>query len=415
MIKNFKLIVLFLPALVFYTNTFSQISTGQLTGQVNVVSTAVPFLLIAADSRAGAMGDAGVATLPDANSMQFNPSKYSFIKTDFGVSASYTPWLRALIDDINLMYLAGYKKFANDQVLSLSLKYFSLGSIIFTDMGANVIGQFNPNEYSIDAAYSRLFSKNFSGSLAFRYIYSNLTGGQYVGGQQSHAGKSVASDISVYYRKNIDTKGFKSILGFGLNVSNIGAKISYSQNANKDFLPTQLKLGSAYNFDIDNYNSIGLTVEFSKLLVPTPPIFYHDSVDENNKPVIEYGMDPNVGPVVGMYQSFYDAPGVAKDPLHPESRNVLQEEFREINYSIGAEYWYAKQFCLRAGYFYEHPTKGNRNFFTVGLGLRLNVFGLDFSYLIPTQQRNPLENTLRFTLTMDFEKEKKDKTTTNAK
>jgi hypothetical protein len=415
MIKNLRLIVLFLFIQFYFHNTYSQISTGQLTGQENVVSTAVPFLLIAADSRAGAMGDAGVATLPDANSLQFNPSKYSFIKTDFGISASYTPWLRALIDDINLMYLAGYKKFSNDQVISASLKYFSLGSITFTDLSANVIGQFNPREYSIDAAYSRLFSKNLSGSLAFRYIYSNLTGGQYVGGQQSHAGRSVSSDISVYYNNDFEVKGKKSVLGLGLNISNIGAKISYSQNANKDFLPTLLKLGGAYNLDIDNYNNIGLTVEFSKLLVPTPPVYYPDSVDNNNKPVIEYGMDPNVGPVVGMYQSFYDAPGVSEDNSNPDNRNVFKEEMREINYSIGAEYWYAKQFCVRAGYFYEHPTKGNRNFFTVGLGLKLNIFGIDFSYLIPTQQRNPLENTLRFTLTMDFEKEKKEKTSTNAK
>jgi len=416
MINNFRVILLLTLFLALNHISISQITTGQLTGEVNTVSTAVPFLLIATDSRSGAMGDAGVATLPDANSMQFNPAKYPFIKTDAGLSISYTPWLRALIDDINLGYLALYKKFSGDQVISASLKYFSLGNITFTDINANVIGQYNPNEYSIDAAYSRLFSKNFSGAVAFRYIYSNLTGGQYVGGQQSHPGRSVSADVAVYYQKNLEILNKKSILGLGLNISNIGAKISYSQNANKDFLPTNLRLGLAYNVDIDNYNSIGFTVETAKLLVPTPPIYYsiEDSVGSNNQLVVQYGKDPNVSPVVGMYQSFYDAPGVAKDPLHPENRNVFQEEMREFTYSLGMEYWYAKQFCLRAGYFYEHPTKGNRNFFTVGLGLKLNVFGLDFSYLIPTQQRNPLENTLRFTLTFDFEGLKKENNNNNA-
>ena len=414
MTNNFKVIFLLFIFFALYHISFSQITRGQLTGEVNTVSTAVPFLLIAADSRAGAMGDAGVATLPDANCMQFNPAKFPFIKTDAGLSISYTPWLRALIDDINLGYLSLYKKFAGKQVVSASLKYFSLGNITFTDINANVIGQYNPNEYSIDVAYSRLFSKNFSGAVAFRYIYSNLTGGQYVGGQQSHAGQSVAADVAVYYQKNLEIFNRKSILGLGLNFSNIGAKISYSQNANKDFLPTNLRLGGAYNIDIDNYNSIGFTIETSKLLVPTPPIYYEDSLGSNNQPVIQYGKDPNVSPVVGMYQSFYDAPGVAKDPLHPEKRNVFQEEIREFTYSLGMEYWYAKQFCLRAGYFYEQPTKGNRNFFTVGLGLKLNVFGLDFAYLIPTQQHNPLENTLRFTLTFDFEGLKSENNKSNA-
>lgn len=408
MTKYFRLISL---TLFFGTSSnflFSQLTRGQVTGEVNTVSTAVPFLMIATDSRAGAMGDAGVATLPDANSMQYNAAKYPFIKTDFGVSMSYTPWLRALINDINLLDLSFYKKFEEKQVVSASLKYFSLGNITFTDVAANVIGQFNPNEYSIDAAYSRLFTTNLSAGIAFRYIYSNLTGGQYVGGQQSHPGRSAAADLSMYYQKKIEIDKIKSILGLGFNISNIGAKISYSENANKDFLPTMLRLGAAYNVDIDNYNNIGLTFEMTKLLVPSPPVYYIDSVDGSNKPIIQYGMDPDVGPINGIYQSFYDAPGVVANPSNPDDRNVLKEEFREINYSIGTEYWYSKQFCLRAGYFYEHPTKGNRNFFTLGLGLKLKVMGLDFSYLIPTKQHNPLENTLRFTLNLDLDMLKKD-------
>ncbi|GAB4289303.1 MAG: type IX secretion system outer membrane channel protein PorV [Marinilabiliales bacterium] len=395
---------------IYAQNTGGTISgtNNNIIGQVNVITTAVPFLTISPDSRSGAMGDAGVATLPDANSQHYNPAKYAFIKKDVGVAISYTPWLRALIDDINLAYLSGYKRIGGNQVLSASLLYFSLGDITFTDELGNQLNTYNPNEFAVDFGYTRMLGENISGSVTLRYILSDLTGGAYVQGAQTNAGWSVASDVAVYYQKDLELLDRNGILGLGLNIQNIGSKISYTENAEKDFIPTTLKLGAGYTIDLDDYNSIGITTEINKLLVPTNPEYYPDSVDENNNPVIQYGMNPNVSVPVGIIQSFYDAPGVYKDPDHPEDRSVLREEINEINYAIGLEYWYAKQFALRAGYFHEHPNKGNREFFTLGLGLRLNVFGLDFSYLIPTTQKHPLENTLKFTLIFDFEGLKKE-------
>jgi len=396
---------------------FSQNSGGTIggtentiLGQVNTITTAVPFLTIAPDSRAGSMGDAGVATLPDANSQHYNPSKYGFIKKDVGVAISYTPWLRALIDDINLLYLSGYKRIGGGQVISASLLYFSLGDITFTDDRGNQLNTYRPNEFAIDLGYTRMLSDNMSGSVTMRYLNSNLTGGAVVGGTETSAGWSVAADVSAYYQKDIELMDRDAIMSFGANLQNIGSKISYTENADKDFIPTLLKLGGNLSLDIDEYNTIAITAEAYKLLVPTNPE-YSDSTDENGNPLILYGMDPEVSVPVGMYQSFYDAPGVYKDPDNEADRSVFREELHEINYSLGLEYWYSKQFALRAGYFHEHPTKGNREFFTVGLGLRLNVFGLDFAYLVPTAQKHPLENTLRFTLVFDFEGLRKESET----
>lgn len=399
---NFRFLIIVGLTVMFSKQILAQITTGQLTGEVNTITTSVPFLTIAVDSRAGSMGDAGVATLPDANSQHHNPAKYVFMDKDVGMSISYTPWLRKLINDINLGYLTGYKKIGKKQVVSASLRYFSLGNITFTDIVGNVTGQFNPNEFAVDVAYSRLYARNLSGAIAMRYIYSNLTGGQFVQTTRTHPGNSVAADVAVYYHKPIQISKKDAIVTAGLNISNIGAKISYTSNDEKNFIPTTMKLGGGLSVNLDEYNSIAFTAQTEKLLVPTPPVYYPDSIDSNGNPVIEYGKDPNISVPVGIFQSFFDAPGVAKDPLSPDDRSVFREEIREFNYSLGAEYWYAKQFAIRAGYFHENPTKGNREFFTVGLGLRLNVFGLDFSYLIPTYQQNPLENTLRFTLVFNF-------------
>ncbi|MCX6258031.1 MAG: type IX secretion system outer membrane channel protein PorV [Bacteroidia bacterium] len=396
--------LLFFLLLVFFTettvNSYSQSSNpinsyGSLSDRVNTITTAVPFLMIAPDSRGGGMGDAGVATSPDANSMHYNAAKYAFAENDMGFSVSYTPWLRALINDINLAYISGYRKFKRNQALSASLRYFALGNITFTDNTGNNIGQYNPNEFAVDVAYSRLLSRKLSGAVALRFIYSNLTGGQLVQNIESHPGIAASSDISIYYQDNFELERRNARFGFGVNISNIGTKISYTANADKDFIPVNLKVGGCLTLNIDDYNSIAFTTELNKLLVPTPPIYKTDSTgyvyDSQGNQVIEKGMDPNVSVVTGIFQSFYDAPGGFK------------EEFHEITYSLGAEYWYEKQFALRTGYFYENPTKGNRQFFTFGIGLRLNVFGLDFSYLVPTQQRNPLENTLRFTLNFNLE------------
>ena len=376
---------------------------GQDLDKVNTITTAVPFLLIAPESRGGGLGDAGAATTPDVNSIHYNPAKLAFIKEDMGVSFSYTPWLRALIDDISLLYATGYYKFQKNQVVAASLRYFSLGNITFTDVTGNVTGNFNPNEFAFDVAYARLLSKKLSGSIALRYIYSNLTGSQYVQGTESHPGHAVSADMSVYYKDDVELFGKDGIFALGANISNIGSKISYTSNAEKDFIPANLKLGTSIFTKIDEYNTIEFVFDINKLLVPSPPEYLNDStgpvLDNEGNQVIAFGMDPNVAPVTGIFQSFYDAPGVLRDG----QRQVWREELREINYSVGVEYWYAQQFALRAGYFFEHPTKGHREFFTVGVGLKLNVFGLDFAYLVPTTQRHPLENTLRFTLKFDFE------------
>lgn len=410
--KDFKmqklLIVSFL--IVVCANAFSQTVNGtsntligqELDGEsVNAITTAVPFLSIAPDSRAGAMGDAGVATTPDVNSQHWNPAKYAFMKNDMGFSVSYTPWLKGLVNDINLGYVAGYYRFAEKQTISGSLLYFSLGDITFTDNEGNTIGQGDPKEFAIDGAYSRMFSDNISGSLALRYIHSDLTSGYEFNNVDSKPGQSVAADVSAFYQKDIIISEKDAQLAFGINISNIGAKISYTANEDKDFIPTNLRLGAGLKMDLDEYNNILFTADVNKLLVPTMPVYYEDSLDGEGNPVIAYGKDPEVSLPVGMIQSFYDAPGIYNDKT--ENVSVMKEELRELMYSFGVEYWYAEQFALRAGYFHEHATKGNRKFFTVGFGLKLNVFALDFAYLIPTRQKHPLENTLRFTLTFDLE------------
>jgi hypothetical protein len=392
MIRLSRLSLLFLLVLLASWPSFGQITTGEITGELNTITSAVPFLMIAPDSRGGGMGDAGVATSPDASSMHWNPAKYAFAENDMAISISYTPWLRELIPDINLAYLSGYKKIDEDQNIGFSLLYFSLGDIIFTDVVGNTSGQFNPNEFSLDAAYSRRFSDRLSGALAFRFIYSNLTGGQFVGGVESNPGTALASDVALFYQNaDLLAGGYESTFAWGLNFSNLGSKISYSKDSDKDFIPINMRLGASYKIDFDDYNSLMATADLNKLLVPTPPIYYSDSVDINNDPVIKFGRDPNVSVPVGIFQSFYDAPG------------GLREEINEITYSFGLEYWYAKQFAIRGGYFHEHSTKGNRKFFTMGIGLRLNVFGLDFAYLVPLYQNNPLQNTLRFSLLFDFD------------
>ncbi len=373
--------------------------TDSLLGQINTITTSVPFLQIAPDTRAGGMGDYGVATTPDPNSIHWNPSKLAFIEKTGGFSISYTPWLHALVNDINLAYLSGYKKLKGDQAIAASLLYFSLGNIDFTNEGGDRYASFNPNEWSFDVAYARKLGENLSGGLALRYIYSNLTGGVAIsnGSINTHAGTSVAADLSAYYRKDIEVSNKKSLLAFGLNISNIGTKISYTDTKTKDFIPANFRLGSNLKIDLDQYNTISFGADINKLLVPTPPVYAKDAngnfvVDADGNKVIAAGKDPsNVSVASALFSSWSDAPAGFK------------EELKEFTYSIGTEYWYDKQFAIRAGYFHEASTKGNRKFFTIGAGIRYNVFGFDFAYLIPTTQRNPLENTLRFTLLFDFD------------
>ena len=380
-----SIFVLIIFAKLAYTQ--NQLEIDDLTGGLNTITTAVPFLMITPDSRSGSMGDVGAATSPDASSISTNPAKYSFIEDDLGFSISYVPWLRALVPDINLSYISGYKKLNQNDAVAFELRYFSLGDITFTDILGNPLGQFNPNELALGGSYSRKLSDLFSLSLATRYIYSNLTGGQMAGDIQTNAGKSFAADVAGYYTNKIRFLKKDSDLSFGFNISNIGNKISYTNVGERDFIPINLKLGSSININFDDYNSMSYSFDINKLLVPTPPLY-------NSENEIIAGKDPNVSVVSGIFQSFSDAP------------DGLSEELREINLSFGTEYWYAQQFALRGGYFYEHDTKGGRKFFTFGAGVKYNVFALDFSYLINASRTingtNPLANTMRFTMIFDI-------------
>jgi hypothetical protein len=276
-----------------------------------------------------------------------------------------------------------------------------LGNIEFTNETGESTGSFDPKEFAFDIAYSRKLGENLSGGLAFRYIHSNLTGGITVGDQTSKAGNAVAADISLFYKKEMELSGKDADFAFGLAITNIGSKITYSQTGTKDFIPINLRLGPSLKLKLNDYNELTFLLDINKLLVPTPPV-YSDSTNPDGTYIIVNGKDPNVGVPQGIFQSFGDAPGGGK------------EELREINLCGGMEYWYDKQFAVRAGYFYEHKTKGNRKYFTLGVGLRYNVFGLDFAYLIPTEQRNPLENTLRFTLSFNFDSVKNNSGDSNA-
>jgi hypothetical protein len=386
---------------------FSVIISGATIGQSNdlgqdldrnTITTAVPFINIGPDARSGGMGEVGAGTEPDATSMHWNPAKYAFIEKDFGFSVSYSPWLKKLVPDINLAYLSGYKRIDDKSAIAASLKFFSLGDITFTDYQGENIGNYRPSEFAVDAGYSRKFSEKISGAVSGRFIYSNLTQGQFVEGVSTKAGTSIAADIGFYYTDELVIDWLESSnLSLGVAITNIGSKVSYSDDDTyKDFIPTNLRLGPSWLMNIDEYNSIRFSFELNKLLVPTPPIYETDSsgspvYDEQGKLQIYRGKDSDISVPQGMIQSFYDAPG------------GFSEEMKEIIWVVGAEYWYAKQFSIRGGYFHESMMKGGRQFFTLGVGLRYNVFGLDFSYLIPTEQQNPLANTLRFTLTFDFD------------
>ena len=381
--KN-RTIIIFLLSSAF--SITSSLNAQDSSGELNAIQTVVPFLTIAPDSRAGAMGDAGAATSPDIYSMHWNPAKFAFIDGKGGIGISYSPWLRNLVPDINIAYLSGYYRLDKKQVINGSLIYSSLGDVPFTDDFGNPERTFKPNEWSFDVGYSRLFSENFAGGIAFRFIYSNLTGGFYSGGVATKPGTSVAADISVYYHKDLNLFNKDALLAFGGNISNIGSKMSYSDSQTSDFIPINMRIGTACTFDLDAYNKITLTIDINKLLVPTPPLY-----DISNPDSIIAGKDPDIAVPVAIFQSFYDAPGGLKEELH------------ELTYSFGAEYWYNEQFAIRAGYFHENETKGNRKYFTAGAGFRLSGFTVDFSYLMPMVQNHPLARTLRFSLSFDID------------
>lgn len=383
--------------------------SGQSSG-INVITTAVPFLMIGPDARAGGLGDGGVASSADANSMHWNPAKYVRADKKQGFAISYTPWLRNLVNDINLAYVSYYNKLDNMNAIAFTMRYFSLGEIQFTDINGQSLGYYKPNEFALDGTYSRLLTDNLSLAVAARFIYSNLTAGQSVQGVETTAGISIAADIALYWQKDVDWfKNMDAQFAWGVNISNIGQKISYSKsNIERNFIPTNLRIGPRLTLDLDDYNSLSFQIDINKLLVPTPPIYCTDSLGNpipdpgnNNKNQICSGKDPDVGVIQGMIQSWYDAPG------------GFSEELSEFNFALGTEYWYNNLFAVRAGYFWESQNKGARQYVTLGVGLRYNVFGLDFSYLIPTSGvENPLQNTLRFTLLFNFGNPVKTKSTT---
>ena len=361
------------------------------SNQINSVRTAVPFLTIAPDSRSAAMGDVGVATLPDVNSLHWNPAKYVFAESEKSIALSYSPWLRGLVRDMNLLYLTGYVQLDRTQAIAGSLRYFNMGDIQFTDITGAPLKTGRPNEFAFDVAYSRMFSENFSSALAFRYVRSDISSGiPSTSGAKAKAGNSFAADVAVYYHSELELFDKSGTWALGANISNIGNKMSYSNEQFKTFLPINLRIGGSIGLNLDKYNKLNFAADFNKLLVPTPPYY-----DEGTGEII--GKESDVSVVKGIFQSFSDAPGGFK------------EEMREISYGLGLEYLYREVFAVRTGYFHEHPTKGNRRYFTLGIGLNTNMIGFDFSYLIAAHGRsNPMNNTLRFTIILNLGKEVKN-------
>jgi hypothetical protein len=374
--------------------------TNDEVGRLSTVSTAVPFLRITPDARSGAMGDVGIGISPDVNAQYYNAAKIPFAKPELGLAMSYSPWLRSLgISDIFLAHLGAYYKIGDLQSISMSLKYFNLGNITFTSQTGDFIREFKPREFAIDVAYARRLSENFGIGLTLRYIYSNLASGTNVDGILIKPGHAVGADLAFFFMKELSMgkNNMKSEISWGLTLSNIGSKISYSDDAiNQDFIPANFGTGFGFNIFPNELHSIGIFFDVNKLMVPSPinTDLDNDGVidpefDENSNGVADY---KEQSPISAMFTSWADAEGGFK------------EEMREFNLSVGTEYWYNELFALRLGYFWEHPTKGNRNYFTAGLGVKYSVFGLDFSYLVPTSnERNPLDNTLRFTIKFDFD------------
>ncbi len=371
--EGFLLLVFTGAALQIFAQTDPVSQPGELVGQQRAITTAVPFLGITPDARHAALGDAGVATSPDANSAYWNAGKLVFISGHkYGGSLSYTPWLGKIINDMWISSLAGFYKINREQAVAVSLKYFDLGEISFRGPQNEARGDFNPKEAAFDATYSRMLTDNFAIGITGRYIFSNLTGA--FTGPDAQSGNSVAADLGVYYTKPLQTGARGSTLSLGAQISNIGAKISYTDNNNKDFLPTNLRVGGSFLTELDVYNTLTFVIDVNKLMVPSPGS----------------GRD-TVSLLSGMFGSFSDAPGGAK------------EEFQEFTISAGVEYWYRNTFSGRAGYFNENANKGNRKYMTLGVGFRKNTFGVDLAYIVPTNQReHPLAETLRITVLLQI-------------
>ncbi|MBO5585289.1 MAG: type IX secretion system outer membrane channel protein PorV [Bacteroidaceae bacterium] len=380
---------------------FCAMQAQDVKNQLNPVYHGVTSLAIAPDARAGGLGDIGAATDPDVNSQYWNPAKYPFCISRAGVSLNYTPWLRQLVNDIDLANITGYYRLGDYDALSASLRYFSLGEVQLWD-DENVT--FKPYEMAVDLAYSRMLSETFSAAVALRYIYSDLA---YKGDDETQPGSAFAADIALYHNGYINLGGHESQLGWGLNINNIGSKISYDGGNTSEFIPTNLRFGLSLLVPFDEYNTLTIAADANKLLVPTRPTFEQfietlpEDEREKARTTSEYYGDYrtwlegegyyNISPISGIFKSFHDAP------------NGFKEEMQEIQWSAGLEYAYNNQFFLRAGYHYQHPNKGNLKYYTVGAGFKMNVFSLDASYVISASQSNPLDQTLRFSLAFDMD------------
>lgn len=399
---------LFLVLLVvqFSVSIYSQTTTvdGRSSTGLNTITTAVPFLLIGPDPVSAGMGECGVATGNDVYSMHWNPAKYAYkddayessensLGQGIKVGLFYSPWLRALVNDINFGGVYVSQRLNEKSAISGSFRAFSLGDIVFTNIQGTVVGNYRPFEWTADVAWSQKLTEHWYGAVAGRLIFSKLTNGQFVAGMETKPGSSVAADLAVYYRNTVPLFASDGELSFGMNISNIGSKINYTRLTDMaDFIPTNLRVGTSYQFILPYNQKFRLSVDFNKLLVPTPPLYKFDSTgnvvfDENNEPIIERGMSPDVSVLHGMIQSFYDAP------------DGFREELNEITIGVGAEYMLYNIVSLRGGYFYENKTKGNRKFVTLGLGVHYKFIGANFSYLI-AEQMNPLGNTWRLGLSV---------------
>ena len=358
--------------------------------QLNPVYYGVNSLIIAPDARAGGLGDVGAATDPDVNSQYWNPAKYPYNISRAGVAVNYTPWLRQLVSDIDLANITGYYRIGNYDALSASLRYFSLGEVIADEY------TIKPYEMAVDVAYSRMLSETFSAAVALRYIYSDLA---YKQDDETTPGSAFAADIALYHNGYINLGQRECQLGWGLNISNIGSKISYDDGNTNEFIPTNLRLGAALMVPINEYNTFTIAADANKLLVPTRPTM-EQYIKEKGASEDDYSgytswlMDEgyyNISPISGIFKSFHDAPNGGK------------EELQEIQWSVGMEYAYNNQFFLRAGYHYEHPNKGNRKYYTLGAGFKMSVFSIDAGYVISAAHSNPLDQTLRFSIAFDMD------------
>ncbi|MFA4046573.1 MAG: type IX secretion system outer membrane channel protein PorV [Prevotella sp.] len=379
--KNFMRLFTAVVLVLFATTAGAQDKTDIF----NPVNASVTSQMIAPDARAAGMGDVGVATDPDVNSQYWNPAKYPFCISRAGVSLNYTPWLRQLVSDMSVAYLSGYYRIGDYSAVSASLRYFSLGEV-FTDESENAM-TINPYEMSVDVAYSLMLSEKFSLAAAVRWIYSDLT---YNFSDDTSPGSAFAADIACYYNDYINIGERECQLGIGLNISNIGSKITFGGSNDSEFIPTNMRLGASLMIPVDEYSRFTIAADANKLLVPTYPLQEEGELEEDYKRRVQKEYY-DVSSIAGIFKSFGDAPGGFK------------EELQEVNWSVGAEYVYNDKFSVRAGYHHESENKGNRKYFTVGAGFRMSAFTLDCGYVIATAKSNPLDQTMRFTLGFDMD------------